>query len=117
MSNLRPYGPGKYTHIVDSRVDELIPDAELGSVYEDGVHFALIRGSFWEELNLEGLTDDEVSFLKKQVGAIIKTNSDGFVTIDYFDTEDALNKAWDEIENHFMAEYNDDEEDDIEEDI
>lgn len=105
MHTLRPYGPGKYDLIIDERVDALSFDEECGSVSENGMHYGLINGPFFDDIEKDGLTHDELDFLKKQVGAIVATNSDGFTTITYFEDHNDLMTAWRRIEEELEQEH------------
>jgi molybdopterin-guanine dinucleotide biosynthesis protein len=102
---LRPYGPGKFDLMLDAYLYELSlngPDDEAGDVDEYGYHYCLLRGFAVDEpfsdVAVGRLTDDERAFLQQQAGAIIETDSQGFVTVEYFPTESKLDLAWTGIE-------------------
>jgi hypothetical protein len=98
-SALRPYGPGKFYTMLDAAVWEASldggPDEESGSVDELGWS-GLVRAPIldatceqWAEL-----TDEERAFVAAHAGAILFEDSQGFVSVDYFETAAALDAAW-----------------------
>jgi hypothetical protein len=98
MSNeLRRYGPGKFNLVVDAYVYDYSLDSaddEAGDV-DSGLHYSLLRGPF------EGLTRDypdltvaELVLLTKTAGVILITDSQGFVTVNYYDTVADLDHDW-----------------------
>lgn len=98
--NLRPALPGKFEggYVIDEVVYELSldgADEEVGDVIEEGVWYGLLESL--DGLDTSGFTEDEKKFIAEQVGAIIREDSQGFVTVEYFDSHKELKKAWREI--------------------
>ena len=95
--------PGKYEGglFINQFFGEFF-DEESGDVNINGFH-GLIKGELvstaWDAAKQEGeeLTREEVDFLEKQAGAIYTEDSQGFVSVDYFEDEDNLDEAWDDI--------------------
>lgn len=106
---IRPYGPGKFNTILDSYVYQVSLDGgcddELGSVSENGSWYGLMRHGRTifrdHDPMLETLNAVEQEALTSAAGVIVYENSDGFVSVDYFDTEKELDSAWDEIQREF----------------
>lgn len=99
--DLRPYGPGKYDFIVDAILDVVSFAEECGDVDSTGSHYKLIDSApdpdeirEAELLTGEALTDDERAFLTGLSGVIIVTDTYGFVTVEHYESADALQKAW-----------------------
>lgn len=102
MTNIRSYGPGKFSTILDAYVYDVSLDGgcdeELGSVDESG-WYGLMRNGFKDhDPLLETLNEDEQAQLTECAGVILSEDSQGFVSVDYYDTDEALNAAWAEIE-------------------
>src|SRR6266571_7157828 len=115
---IRPYGPGKFNTILDSYVYEVSLDGgcddEIGSVDEGG-WFGMMRNgrTIFKDHDplLETLNEAERELLTTSAGVILSEDSNGFVYVDYFKTEDELNAAWDRIvSEHEDSETEDDEE-------
>ena len=51
----------------------------------------------------EALTMEEAKLLRRHYGAIVETNSAGFVHAEYFATKNALDRKWAEIEAEVAA--------------
>lgn len=102
---LRRYGPGKFDLWVDSYVYGLSLDGscdeEMGEADGPG-WYGLIRGVPLAE-PIEPLDEAatlepaEVEFLRNQAGVILSENSDGFVSVDYFERDSDLMAAWGEV--------------------
>ena len=110
---IRSYGPGKFSTIVDGFVHALSLDGcddECGDV-ETTNHYCTVRlgregtRAVMEEARRRGgpLTLEEAVFLRRQYGAILEENNQGFVTVSYFRTERALERKWAEIEAEVTA--------------
>lgn len=96
---------GKFTYEVDAIAYGLSlcgADDEVGDVEVAGGHSALLRsykvdGPF-SDLTPEArasLSEFDVAFLRKhEEGCIISTDSDGFVTVEWFTTADEREHAW-----------------------
>ena len=104
---IRPYGPGKFNTILDAYVHSVSMDgccAECGSVSETGRWYGMIAGS----LSLSHadkrdgayfqLNSAERDALRKCAGVILTECDQGFVDVEYYETETELHTAWDEIE-------------------
>jgi hypothetical protein len=100
-SALRPYGPGKFYTMLDAAVWEASldggPDEESGSVDELGWS-GLVRAPILDFIGHDelwnGLTPEEQGFVAAHAGAILFEDSQGFVSVDYFETAAALDAAW-----------------------
>jgi hypothetical protein len=116
---IRSYGPGKFNTIVDSYVYQVSCDGgcddERGSVNENGEWFGLMRhgSTIFRDHDplLETLNEAEAEQIKSSAGVILREDSQGFVHVEYFNSADALDKAWQEIAEQFD---NDDDGDDDE---
>jgi hypothetical protein len=105
-AELRPYGPGKFSTVLDSYVYGVSLDGgtddELGSVSENGHWYGLMRHghSIFKDHDplLETLTESEGEYLKSCAGAILSEDSQGFVYVEYFATMAELDAKWAEIE-------------------
>lgn len=108
---LRSYGPGKFSLEVDKYVYNLTLDGgceEFGDVESFG-HYCCI------ELGKDGLKDvareakaagdkltlEEARLIRKRYGAILFTNSQGFVDVTYYDTKKAFDKAWEKLSTEY----------------
>jgi hypothetical protein len=96
--------PGKYEGglIIDTYVDSGSYDEDIGESDTTGF-YGLLRGisvdEIWKEAKADGeeLTKEEVEFLESQAGAIIYEDSQGFITVSYYDDESELNESWNQI--------------------
>lgn len=103
-NDIRSYGPGKFSTIVDSYVyqvtlggncDDECGDSSCGSWYglmRGGSSIFLDHDPFQEPLN-----DAERDLLNGCAGVIVREDNDGFVCVDYIDTDDELDRKWDAI--------------------
>ncbi len=125
---IRRYGPGKFNTILDSVIygmcGEGMGDESCGDVSEVG--FAAEKISFGDGSIKEAerivndfgkgpLTDEERKMIEDSVGAIMVEGEQGFVTVDYYDNEEELEKDWEEIEEDASSDAEEDEEDEDEE--
>jgi hypothetical protein len=102
---IRPYGPGKFSTILDSYVYSVSLDGgcddEIGDVAETGAWYGLMRNGSTifrdHDPLLESLNDDEQEKLTSCAGVILSEDSNGFVTVAYYDTDQQLDKAWREV--------------------
>ena len=98
---IRPYGPGKFNTILDSYVysvslgggcDEETGDSSYGNWY------GLMRNGRTifrdHDPMLESLNDDERDKLTSSAGVILSEDSNGFVYVEYYDSAESLNSAW-----------------------
>jgi hypothetical protein len=114
VSELRPYGPGKFSTILDSYTHEFGLDGvdEELSLDDGGGWYGLIQlGSDGAariqeiaEQNKDPLTHDEKEFLEKQAAVILFERSDGIVEATWYDDEQAAQENWEEIEAEFEEE-------------
>ncbi|MGH9389852.1 MAG: hypothetical protein ACRD1Z_09565 [Vicinamibacteria bacterium] len=123
---IRRYGPGKFDTILDSYVYILSLDGAdtVGDVSEIGIVYSRIEfGSdavrdIEREIEREKddpLTDEERELVRGSFGAILTENDQGFVSVDYFETEKAYNSDWKKIEEEVDSMYEDTEEEGEEE--
>ena len=114
---IRRYGPGKFSTIIDGYVHSRSldgSDQECGDV-ETTNHYCTVRlgrggtRDIMAEAEREGehLTPEEATFLRRQYGAIVETNSQGFVAVEYFRTRSALEKKWRQLEAAVTADEGD----------
>ncbi len=118
MANaIRPYGPGKFSTILDAYVYSVSLDGgcdeELGDVSENGAWYGLMRHGRTifrdHDPMLESLNETEQEQLTSSAGVIVTESSQGFVYVDYYDTDEDLNADWAAIEKEFEQEFADDE--------
>jgi hypothetical protein len=123
---LRPYGPGKYSTILDSVIHALTMDGcddETGDVQECGTWYGLLRGLSPKDISATArldnqLTASEMRFVfAHQVGCIVSENDQGFVSVEYFNDREELETRWKAIEEEIAQCYADaeEEEEEIEE--
>jgi hypothetical protein len=104
-TGIRPYGPGKFSTIVDAYVYDVLLDGgcddECGES-EAGGWFGLMRHghSIFRDHDpmLETLTEAEAELIKGCAGVIVSEDSQGFVSVEYFDTTEALEAEWARIQ-------------------
>ena len=127
---IRRYGPGKFNTILDGIVYQMIGEGmgseSCGDVFEVGFYAETIllgpesvkeaERIAADDPHAKGaLTDEEVDLLKDSYGAIMAENEQGFVTVDYYETEKELEKDWSEVEADASPEEEDEEGDEDEE--
>lgn len=108
---LRPYGPGKFSTVLDSYVYSVTLeggcDDEIGSVDENGVWYGLMRNGHTifkdHDPLLEPLNSCEQDQLTSSAGVIVREDSQGFVGVDYYDTDEELTTAWTKITKELTA--------------
>lgn len=113
----RSYGPGKFNSMVDSFLYAAIMDGwggdEVGDVEGPGA-YTLMLGNVLEaaehgaELSKDTLTQAERDEIKDDNGIIMREDDQGFVSVDYYDSEATAREAWKDVENE-VAEFYDDE--------
>lgn len=99
-------GPGKFDSDLDAALYELTldggADEEVGDAQDFGWYGLLDADgeSLIDDLRGMGaeLDEDDYQFLKKQAGVILFENSQGFVEGTYFQKEEDLKKAWEELQ-------------------
>ncbi len=125
-TGIRRYGPGKFDTILDSYVYRLSLDGaeSVGDVSEIGIVYSRVKlgpdavKDIEAEIEREKddpLTDEERELVKDSFGAILTENDQGFVSVDYFDTEKEYNSDWKEIEEEVDSMYEEEEEEEEEE--
>ncbi len=116
MTNvIRTYGPGKFDTVLDSYVYSVSLDGgcdeEEGSVSECGEWYGIMRNGRTifrdHDPMLETLNTVEQEKLTSSAGVIIREDSNGFVFVTYYDTDETLELAWSQIVDQFS---NDEEE-------
>ena len=100
---LRPYGPGKFDTMLDQYVYEVSLDGGGDASADAGTyHYELRRHGHTifrdHDPLLESLTPDEQTYLTESAGCIVSEDSQGFVSVEYFDAMEDLDAAWAEIE-------------------
>jgi hypothetical protein len=109
MNELRPYPhPGKFEGglMIDEVVYDLSMDGaddECGSVDEHGRWYGLVRAPIsLSEDEAPDLTGFERDYLRSLGGgAILTENSQGFVNVEYYETTEAIEQAWQSCQNDF----------------
>jgi hypothetical protein len=109
---IRPYGPGKFNTILDSYVYSVSLeggcDEEEGSVSECGEWYGIMRNgrTIFRDHDplLETLNTAEQERLTSSAGVILREDSQGFVTVDYYDPDESLELAWSQIVDGFHDE-------------
>lgn len=108
MSDIRPYGPGKFNTILDSYVYSVSLDGgcdEEESESEGMGWYGIMRNGRTifrdHDPNLETLTADEQEQLTSSAGVILREDSQGFVYVTYYDNAEALELAWSQIVDSF----------------
>lgn len=115
-TGIRPYGAGKYNTMLDSIIYETLGDsfdAETGSVDELG-WFGRMNGL--DDVPRVGLTLDEIELLDGSCGAIVREDSQGFVTFEYYTHEEEMELVWEGIEQDYAGLNDDSEEKEQDED-
>jgi hypothetical protein len=101
----RVESPGKFEGglVIDEAIYDLcnsgMSDASEGDVQEHGHAYELVRAPIsLDESDAPDLTPDERAYLRSLGGgAILTENSQGFVSVTYYDTAEAVDAAWDRI--------------------
>ena len=100
-TGIRPYGPGKFSTMLDSYVYQVSLDVgcddEIGSVDEGGWYGMMQGGRAIFAADLE-LTAAERDMLDESAGVIVSEDSNGFVSVEYYATATELHDAWHAIE-------------------
>jgi len=124
MANgIRPYGPGKFSTVLDSYVYSVSLDGGWGVQtdptltnrrYEEesnsdaGIWYGIMRNgrTIFRDHDplLETLTPEEQEKLTSSAGVILHEDSKGFVYVDYYATKEELETAWSDVVKDF-AEY------------
>jgi len=107
---IRPYGPGKFNTVLDSYVYSVSLDGgcdeEEGSVSECGEWYGVMRNgrTIFRDHDplLEPLNSAEQQQLTSSAGVILREDSQGFVSVTYYDADEALELAWSQIVDQFQ---------------
>lgn len=100
--NLRSYGPGKFSLIIDKLLYSAFdPDDEISFDNGEG-WYGLYRAPLLEDPFDPHLLPDERTFLELQAGAIMFERSDGIVEIDYYETDRELDEAWNSLQANLI---------------
>jgi hypothetical protein len=102
QDGIRAYGPGKFDTILDAYVYAVSLDGgcddELGDVSENGRWYGVLRDgrSIFRNHDpmLETLNEAEQEMLTSSAGVILSEDSQGFVSVDYYDTPEELDAGW-----------------------
>ena len=105
VTGIRPYGPGKFSTVLDSYVYSVSLDGgcdeEEGDVSECGAWYGIMRNGRTIFRNhdplLETLNTAEQDQLTSSAGVILREDSNGFVSVTYYDTDESLETAWAQI--------------------
>src|SRR3984957_15456902 len=108
-NDIRPYGPGKFNTILDSYVYSVSLDGgcdeEEGSVDECGAWYGIMRNgrTIFRDHDplLETLNSSEQEKLTSSAGVILYEDSNGFVYVSYYATDDELNAEWAKVVAEF----------------
>jgi len=106
---IRSYGPGKFDNIIDSYVYALSGEGwtteEVGDVGDFGWYGwfelgpeALKRTEEIAADERDRLDPEERELIRESYGVILSEDEQGFVSVDYFDTEKELKRRWAKIE-------------------
>lgn len=102
---IRPYGPGKFSTVLDSYVYSVSLDGGCDAEVGDsscGSWYGMMRNGRTifrdHDPSLESLTRAEQEKLTSAAGVIIREDSDGFAAVTYYDSMPELDNAWTEIE-------------------
>ena len=114
-TGIRPYGPGKFSTILDSYVYSVSLDGgcdeEEGSVSECGEWYGIMRNgrTIFRDHDplLETLTPEEQEQLTSSAGVILREDSNGFVSVDYYGTAESLETAWSQIVDQLSDDHQD----------
>jgi hypothetical protein len=115
---IRPYGPGKFSTVLDSYVygislgggcDEEESNGDAGIWYGIMRHGRTIFRD--HDPLLETLNSAEQEKLTSSAGVILYEDSNGFVYVSYYATDDELNAEWAKVVAEFaeLEESDDDE--------
>lgn len=115
---IRSYGPGKFSTIVDAYVYDVSLnggcDEETGDVSTIGRWYGLMRNgrTIFKDHDpmLETLNEAERDLILNSAGVIISEDDQGFVDVDYISSDEELNEKWSAIEtecSEFEAEAED----------
>ncbi len=119
-TGIRTYGPGKFDTILDSYVYSVSLDGtceECGSV-DTGRWYGMMRGSLSlshadsRDSDYFDLNSAERAELTRYAGVIVSEDSQGFVSVEYYETVEELGEAWALIEEEEARRYEEENEED-----
>lgn len=101
---IRGYGPGKFDTIIDS----YLYTASLDGLGEDcsdenGTWAGLMLGNLYKAVHTIALeengtlTSEEAEFLRSHAGAVLVENSQGFVSVDWYELAEEAQEVFEEI--------------------
>lgn len=102
---IRPYGPGKFNTILDSYVYSMSldgTDEELGESDSFGWYGMLTGPITPRNAMMPKLNSAELTLLATCAGIILSENSQGFVTVEYYDDLETFNKEWTGLEKAWI---------------
>jgi hypothetical protein len=115
---IRPYGPGKFSTIVDSYASGITLDGGADEeVHVADSYYGLVRIDHeFRDLVHEAAADEgdrltgaEEELLDRSMAVIFHERSDGIVEADWFEDLDEAEDAWAELEEEFESESEEDE--------
>lgn len=119
MTDIRPYGPGKFSTILDSYVYSVSLDGgcdEEESLGDGNGWYGIMRNGRTifrdHDPMLEPLNEAEQKQLTSSAGVIVYEDSQGFVYVTYYDKDEALELAWSQIVDS-VSEYSELEEEEL----
>jgi hypothetical protein len=107
---IRPYGPGKFSTILDSYVYSVSLDGGCDEADESccGEWYGIMRNGRTifrdHDPMLETLNTAEQDQLTSSAGVILREDSNGFVSVDYYGTAESLETVWSQIVDEFHIE-------------
>lgn len=87
----------KFDDAIDEYVYTETADESAGDSSEGAGWYGLFRGPFAREEGTD-LSDEDWEFLTAQAGAIAFEETTGFVSVEYYETTEALDEAWAKVE-------------------
>lgn len=105
VEQIRPYGPGRFATTTDAYVYELAQEG-LSDEFTttDGSWLGLLRADAEAPLYDPAVTTTktqlngaEQRFLLSKAGVILEESGEGAITVDYFESAEELNDAWEAL--------------------
>lgn len=118
----RSYGPGKYDSMVDSFLHTAgFFDEETGDVEGPGFYWLMVgdilkAAQYGAKEEGDELTQEETDELRETAAVIGSEDSQGFVSVEYFDSAKEAREKWKEIEDEVADFYEEEEGDEDDED-
>lgn len=115
---IRSYGPGKFTHLIDSFAWDLAMEWSADWECSDpngGEWYGFVELNAPERARLreialesgQGLVQDEEEFLDDSVAIILRERTDGIVEATWYDDAAEAAKDWAKVEEEFQEEADD----------